>query len=509
MGGICALIGGLASNIFVAAIYGASADMDAYLTAMVVPAYFQIIFYSSLSFVFIPAFIDAETKKGEEVAWALVGTFFWITTIILFFITIIGSFCSAPIINILAPGFQEEKSALASRMLSILFFTTPFTGLSILTVGIQNARNRFFWPSFAPALGSLGNVIILLIFSRFLGPMALCWGYLVSSVLQGGITIIPILSHGWIKTLPLTDRRVKDLGRMMLPLILLGMLISFSPIAERYFSSALPDGQIAYMGYANKISSIFVVLLASGIASAIFPSMARTYAEEGIHGLSERNDFGLRLTFSVALPTAMIIGAVAIPLTSVFFERGAFDHSDTLSVSQIIFASLLGNVLFRMVGNIFQRSFYVLKDTITQPIVDSVLVIVYLLSARFFVTRWGYVGLVWASAARSGLGVMVLWILSLRKLPRENLRNNIAFIMKYCVAAVAAYICARYMLSLLASFPALIQLIVGGIMSLSLYILVLYFLDREILMSISELAGMHYVFGGFQRSRNWLFQKRQ
>jgi len=204
----------------------------------------------------------------------------------------------------------------------------------------------------------------------------------------------------------------------------------------------------------------------------------------------------------------MIIGAVAIPLTSVFFERGAFDHSDTLGVSQIIFASLLGNVLFRMVGNIFQRSFYVLKDTSTQPIIDSVLVIVYLLSARFFVTRWGYVGLVWASVARSGLGVTILWILSLKKLPRENLRNNIAYILKYFVAALAAYIFARSILMLLTQIPAFFQLIIGGLMSVSLYILILYFLDRKILMSISELAGMHYVFGGFQRSRNWLFHKR-
>ena len=318
VGGIFALFGGLASNILVAAIYGAGANMDAYLTAMVVPAYFQIIFYSSLSFVFIPAFIEAEARKGDEDAWALVGTFFWITTIILFIVAIIGSFYSVPIINIIAPGFQAGKSVLASQMLAILFFTTPFAGLSTLTVGIQNARNRFFWPSFAPAFGSLGNVVILLIFSRFLGPIALCWGFFVSTVLQAGITIIPVLSHGWKKMLPLTDYRVSDLGKMMLPLILFGMLISFSPIVERYFSSGLPDGQIAYMGYANKISSIFVVLLASGIASAIFPSMARTYAQEGIRGLSEKNDFGLRLTFAVALPTVMIIGAVAVPLTSVF-----------------------------------------------------------------------------------------------------------------------------------------------------------------------------------------------
>ncbi len=501
LGGIFALVGGLVANVFIAAIFGAGANMDAFLTAMVVPNYFQIIFYSSLSFVFIPAFIEAETKKGEEDAWSLVGTFFWITTVILLAFGIIGSLFSTQIISIMAPGFQKEKAALASQMLSILFFTTPFVGLSTLTAGIQNARNRFFWPSFAPAFGSLGNVIILLLFSSLLGPMALCWGYLISTMIQASVTIIPVISHRWNKILPLTDRRVGDLGKMMVPLILFGMLISATPIADRYFSSGLPDGQIAYMGYANKISSIFVALLASGIASAIFPSMARTYAKDGISGLSEKNDFGLRLTFSVALPTILIISAVAVPLTSVFFERGAFDYTDTLGVSRIVFACTLENVLFRMVGNIFQRSFYVLKDTTTQPIVSSVFVVLYLLTARFFVTQWGYIGLVYASAARSGLGVMVLWILSLRKLQTASLRKNSTYILKYFLAAVAACLSANFTLMLFETFPVFFQLLVGGLVGVLIYIVILYILDRKILISISELIGMHYVLGGIQWSK--------
>jgi putative peptidoglycan lipid II flippase len=508
LGGVLSLAGGLASNIIVAAIFGAGANMDAYLTAMVIPAYFQFAFYGSLSFVFIPAFIEAETNKGDDDAWSLVGTFFWIIAIVFFCVAIVGSLFSTQIINAIVPGFQKEKSALASQMLSILFFTIPFTGLSTLTVGIQNARNRFFWPSFAPAFGSFGNVIVLLIFSRFLGPMSLCWGFLVSTILQAGITVIPVLSHCWNKMLSLTDSRIGKLGKLMMPLILFGMLLSFSPVAERYFSSTLPDGQIAYMGYANKISSIFVVFLASGIATAIFPSMARAYTHSGIHGLSEKNDFGLRLTFAVALPTVMIAGAVAIPLTSIFFERGAFKHADTLGVSQIVIAFLLGNVLFRMIGNIFQRSFYVLNNTITQQIVESILFILFIATARFFVAQWGYVGLVWAGAARSGLGVFILWILLIRKFPRDNLRNIILYIMKYCGATLVAYICGRFTLLLLAFAPAIFQLAIGGGLSAALYMFILYFLDKEMFLSILELGGISYVFGKFHSGRNWLLQKK-
>ena len=123
LGGIFSLVGGLAVNVIVASIFGAGKEMDAYLTAFVIPTYFQTVIFWNLSFVLIPIFIEMEVKDGEEKAWALVGTFFWITVFILLVIALIGSFFSSSIINAIAPGFGEEKSALAAQMLSILMFT--------------------------------------------------------------------------------------------------------------------------------------------------------------------------------------------------------------------------------------------------------------------------------------------------------------------------------------------------------------------------------------------------
>jgi len=497
-GGILSLVVSLASNIIVAYIFGAGSSMDAYLTAIVIPSYLQIVFYSSLAFVVIPAFIEAKTNKQDEDAWALVGTFFWITLIVLSLISVLGSVFSTPLIKLVAPGFQDAKSTLASQMLTISIFTMPFIGLSTLSTGIQNARHRFFWPSFAPAFGSLTNVVILLLFSRFIGPMALCWGFLFSAVVQSGFTIIPIIFHGWKKLLPLSDRRVRNIGKLMTPLLLFGIVTCLSPVALRYFSSSLPNGQIAYMGYANKISSIFVLLLASGIAAAIFPSMARTYAQEGILGLSQKSDFGLRLTFAVALPAILIVGAVAIPLIRVFFERGAFTQSDTSGVNSILFAYLLGDVLFRMLGNIFDRGFYTLKNTITPMVISSIYVILFIATAHFFVTRWGYVGLVWALITSQGLDALTAGIIVYRKYPKGHGIRLTASFLKYFLVAGVSFICVRFALFLLAKFSVYIQLAIGGLIGGLAYFFVLLFIDKEMLTSIFELFGIHYDFRKFK-----------
>lgn len=493
LGGILSLVGSLASNVIVAYLYGAGANMDAYLTALVIPTYFQIVLFWNLSFVLIPAFIEAEEKQKKEDAWALVGSFCWLTVLVLLVIALMGSFFADAIIGATAPGFEGEKAALAARMFQVLIFSTPFTGLSTLTVGIQNARNRFFWPSFAPAVGSFANVLVLVLFSRTLGSMALCWGYFAATFFQALFTLVPVLSRAWNKALPIGDPRVTGILRLVTPLIVFGLFTSFAPIVERYFSSGLPDGQIAYMGYANKISNIFVLLLASSIATVILPSMARSYATDGIAGLSERNNFGLRLTFALALPAVLILSAIAVPLIKVLFERGAFGLTATLGVSRVIFAYLLSDVLFRMIGNILQRSFYVLKDTITQSVIGSVLLILYLLVARFFVVNWGYVGLVWAGALRHGLSIVILWSILLLRFPKDHLEQTFLLILKYAVAAVGAYACGYFILLGIQSLPPLVQLIVAGTLSVGVYAGMLYLLDKAMFLSILEVFGVRSI----------------
>jgi putative peptidoglycan lipid II flippase len=497
LGSILSLVGGLAINVVIAYLYGAGSYMDAYLTALVIPTYFQVVLSWNLSFILIPAFIEAEVKQKEEDAWALVGTFFWMTVAVLLAVALVGYVFSTLIVHAIAPGFQEEKAILATRMFEVLIFTTPFAGLSTLAVGIQNARDRFFWPSFAPAVGSFANVIVLIVLSPGMGPMALCWGFFMAMVCQACVTTIPILSYVTKNFLPLTDPRVKGVVRLVVPLVLFGMLTSFAPVAERYFASTLPDGQIAFMGYASKISNIFVLLLASSIATAIFPSMARVYAQDGLPGLSAKNDFGLRLSFALAMPTVLIVSAVAIPFVGTLFERGAFRRSTTLGVSQIIFAYLLGDILFRMVGNILQRSLFVLKNTITPPIVSAVTLVLYLLGARFFLGNWGYIGLVWAGTIRNGLGILAFWIILLFWFPKDHLKETLFLILEYSLAALGAYAYGRFVLFYLGSLPGLSQLLIAGTVSVTVYALMLYFVDKAIFMSILEVFGMSSVLDKF------------
>jgi putative peptidoglycan lipid II flippase len=490
LGGVLGLIGGLASQVVVAWIFGASADLDAYLTAVAVPVYLWAVLVGSLPFVFIPAFIEDLVAGEEGDAWALAGRFVWLTASVLLVIAIGVSLFGHEIIDLAAPGLSAAKADLAARMLTILIFSLPLTGLATLTAGIQNARNSFFWPASASGIGSLGNVVILLVLSPTIGPLALAWGYVASQALRACVTLAPVLRHGWTKLTPVSHGRVRDMARLMAPFIVFGILIQSTPLFERYFASGLPDGQLSYLGYAYKISGIMVAVLAEGLATAILPAMARAHAQDGEVGLVAEAEYGFRLTSAVAFPAIAVLSAVAVPVVTVLFERGAFQHTTTLSVARILPMVIIADVVFRMLGNVIGRTFYITKDTLTAPMVSTLASVLYILLARIGVHNWGYVGLALAQPLYSGLAILVLFVLLTRKLKFFHTGKLLQSVLTCGAVSLVAFLGARAVSSMLAFLPALIQSTGAFIVAVPLYIVILLRIDRDMAISTLEMMGV-------------------
>jgi putative peptidoglycan lipid II flippase len=495
LGGLFGLVTGLASQMIIASFFGAGAEMDAFLTALVVPVYFQAVLLSGLPFVFIPAFVEAETVRDDNQAWALAGTFFCLTAVILASVAVGGSLFAHRIIAISAPGLSPEKSHLAAQMLSVLMFVVPFTGLGTLTRGIQNARNRFFWPAVAPAVGSVGNVAVLLCLHRSVGPAALAWGYLVAGILSASLTIVPVLRHGWKSLIPLNDSRVHDMAKLIAPFILFGILTRSTSVFERYFASSLPDGDLSYLGYAGRVARILIAVLGSAIATAAFPTMARAHAQRGESGLVEETEHGFRLTVAVAFPAWALFGALSVPLVAVLFERGAFQHVATLATSRIVPIVVLGALVFRMIGNLTTRVYYVTKDTHTVPMVVAVTTVVYVLLAKALVDARGYVGLALAQPLHSGLAILILILLLVKRLRLLHAVSLLKITIVYGSASLVVFLAARLVCGVLVSLPSIVQLTAASLVAAAVYMAIIFRIERDVARSLLEMMGFGQLSG--------------
>jgi putative peptidoglycan lipid II flippase len=493
LGSLLSLLGRLVSQVIIAAMFGAGAHMDAFMTALVVPAYFEAVLLAGLSFVLIPAFVRERESGQEADAWSLAGTFFWMTCGILLTIAVFGTFYAGRIIAISAPGLDPAKSNLAAHMLAVMMAALPLHAAASLTTGIQNARNRFFGPAVAPALGALGNVAVVLALYPTTGAIALAWGHLTAAVVACGITVLPILRRLWSRLLPLSDARVLNLLGLVTPFILFGLLTRSTFVVERFFASSLPDGQLSCLGYAYKLAYIVLALVGVGIAGAIFPAMARAYERDGERGLVERAEYGFRLSLALALPALAVLSALAIPLVTVVFERGVFDRTATLSVSRLVPIVMTGSVLFAMLGNVLGRTFYVVRDTWTSPATAFFMSLIYIFLAKFLVDRWGCFGLACAEPLKGGAVVAVLTVFLFRRLRLFNTMGLLQDSLKYSVAAAATYCVARLMATATAPLPVIAQLSISLLVAGLIYITILIRFDRVIAVSVLEMAGLERV----------------
>lgn len=504
VGGILSLLAGLACQVLYAYLFGAGAEMDAFFTALTIPLYLQIVLLGGLPFVVIPAFVHEQTSGNEEDAWSLVGTFIWITVGVLLTVSIIGVIFSNQIIAATAPGFGLEKTKLAGQMLAIMMLSVPFLGLSSFTSGVENVRERFFWPAAATAVGSVGNLITLLLLNPSIGVMALPYGNLVSSILQACITTIPVIKHGWKKTIALSDPRLLEMLKLISPFIIFGAITSSRIIFERFFASALPNGQLSYIGYANKISNIFVVLFAASVASAIFPSMARAFSRHGIDGFLEETDYGFRLTFALALPSLCILSVAAYPLVKTFFERGAFVESTTAAVTILIPIAMLNDVVLRMVNNMVSRTFFVLKDTFTTNLISSLTLILYIYLAKVLTERFGYVGLAIAQPIHFGLAQVIMFIFLGRKIHFSFIGKLAISSLKILLVSAAAALASWVVLLLTGSLPSILQLVLCLPIGSIVYIILLNVVDQEMALAVLDMTGISRLFP-LNRSKIFLF----
>ena len=490
IGSLLGLVAGLASQVAIAYFFGAGRQMDAFLTALTIPIYLDAVLLSSLSFVFIPIFVEYTADGREEEAWALVGTFFWLLGITLVVLSGIISFFAPQLIGLIAPGLAPDKAAQSAQMLAAVIWALPFTGYAIFTTGVQNARDSFFWPAARSAVNSLANLAVMLIFFHTLGTMTLVWAYIASEAAAAAVTMIPVLRHGWRRMAPLNDPRVIEMAKLVTPLILLGIVTRITPIFERYFASGLPDGDLSYLGYSNKLSRIFQGLLGSTVATAVFPVMAKAFAKEGEQGLLQIFKYGTRLTLAVGLPLVALVSAVAVPLTTAVFQRGRFSAIDTWHVAMILPIATSRTILFFMLGNLMTRVFYSTKNTRTVPIVTASSVVGYIVLAALLVGHIGYMGLAIADTVYSALGVIILGTIILRRYKLFTWGILWQGVLAYVLPSVIVFAAAYGIVLLLTHYPAAVQVLVAGSVTGLLYMGLLLKLDNEIAWALIDILGL-------------------
>src|SRR2546430_14865973 len=164
---LCSRVLGLMREVVIAALFGASRNMDAFLTAFRAPNMLRDLFAEgALSTAFVTTFSRRIATDGDISAWRLASKVAALTVVFMSALTVVGIIGAPVLIQILAPGFPPEKAALTIQLTRIMFPFILLISLAALVMGMLNAKHVFGMPAMASSFFNLGSIV---------GGVALCY----------------------------------------------------------------------------------------------------------------------------------------------------------------------------------------------------------------------------------------------------------------------------------------------------------------------------------------------
>jgi putative peptidoglycan lipid II flippase len=316
--------------------------------------------------------------------------------------------------RLFAPGFGAEpgKLALTTELTRWTFPYIFFVSVVALIAGVLNAVRHFAAPALAPLAFNLGLIATAVALVRVVEPpvFALAYGVLLGGALQV-VVQIPALRRRGISLAPLWLPRHPAIRRVLLllaPTVFGAAVYHVNVLMSTVLASMLPSGSPSYLWYADRVFEFPLGVFAVALGTAALPSLS-AQASRGAYGeMSESLLFALRLTSFVTVPASVGIYVLAVPITSVLFERGAFGWAETQLTARAIEASCVGLWAVSM-QRVVVPAYYSLQDTSTPVITAAAAFVANLVFAVMFMGPVEVSGTSviegWVAAATSRFGV--------------------------------------------------------------------------------------------------------
>jgi putative peptidoglycan lipid II flippase len=266
------------------------------------------------------------------------------------------------VVQISAPGFAADKAKfdLTIDLLRITFPYIFFISLVSLAGGVLNTYGNFSVPAFTPVWLNISFIVAALLVAPYFDNSirVLAWAVFVGGLLQLLYQIPYLLKIGLIPrySLNLQDEGVWRILKLMGPAIFGVSIAQISLLINTIFASLLVSGSVSWLYYADRLMEFPTGVLGVALGTILLPSLSKSVAEKADGEFSQLLDWGLRLTFILALPASVALAVLSVPLVTGLFYYGKFSVLDVEMTRQALMAyslGLLGLILVKVLAPAF------------------------------------------------------------------------------------------------------------------------------------------------------------
>ncbi len=413
---------GFARDMLIASRLGAGPVADAFFVALKLPNLFRRLFgEGAFNAAFVPAFAGSYALDGPQKARALANALAGIMSLWLSGLVVLGIIFMPQLLFVLAPGFvgEEVRFPLAVELTRITFPYLLFICLAALVSGVLNGMDRFAAAAAAPVLFNVIAMAALLGLTPFVATPghALAWGVLASGIAQLAMLLVAARVAGMAIN-PLSRPRftpeVMGVLRRMLPGLLGAGVTQLNLAIDVIIASLLPAGAVSFLYYADRIAQLPLGVIGAAVGTALLPLLARQLRTGKPLAAHRSQNRALELSFALALPAAVAMVVLALPIIATLFERGAFGPDAARATAAALVAYALGLPAFVLVKAL-TPGFFARGDTAT-PVKVGIFIVALNLALNLALTPFlAHVGIALATALAAWVNVLALGWLLLRR----------------------------------------------------------------------------------------------
>lgn len=405
LGNVASRLFGLLREVTLTNLFGASAAVDAFNVAVIVPkALYDLLIAGHVNSAIIPVLSEVAARDGKPALWRLVSVLLSLVTAVLALLVIGLELFAPQIVGFVGGGFSESTLNLAADLLRLTAPALIFLSWFSLLSGALYALRVFVWPAFA---GMGFNAAIVLITILLVPSMqvsavptsvgvrwalarpghaitAAALGWLLGALVQLALQM-PGLRGAHLKlTLNWKHPAIRQIIRLYTPVM---FSLVLDTLVIRTFSYNLAsqsiEGSTGYMNWATTLIQFPQGLVATAISIAILPTLSRQAALTGPASMTAFRDtlgLGLRLATTLILPAAVGLFVLATPIVDLLFEHGAFTPTDTVITVLALRLYLIG-LPFAALDLLLVYAFYARQDTLTPALIGLLSLTVYMVAA--------------------------------------------------------------------------------------------------------------------------------
>ncbi len=411
-------ITGLVRESLKATIFGAGTQMDAFEAAFRLPNILRRMFAEgAFSQAFVPILAEYHRQRGQEATRDLIGGVGTLLALVLLGVSVIGVLAAPWLVYLLAGAFARTpgKVELTADMIRIVFPYILFVSLVSLAGGVLNVFRRFAIPAFTPVLLNISIILAAIFLSRYFDPpiLALAWGVAIGGVAQLLLQIAPLVRIGMLPRprFDWRDEGVRRVLRNMVPGVIGVSAAQISALISTQLAALLGEGRISWITYADRLMEFPSALLGVALGTVILPSLAKHHSDDNHAEYASLLDWGLRLAFLLALPAAIALWLLAVPLISTLYQYGKFTINDVWQTRSALLGYSVG-LLALILVKILAPGFYARQNIKTPVKIAFFTVFVTLALAVAMMGTLGHAGLTLATSLGACVNAgLLFWFL--------------------------------------------------------------------------------------------------